>query len=228
VRVLLVEDERALARATQRGLTAQGLLTDIEHTGTDGLDAALTGAYDVIVLDLMLPGLNGYDVCKYLRAAGIWTPILVLSAKDGDYDQIDALELGADDYLTKPFSFPVLVARLRSLIRRQGVDREPVLSAGDLRLDPATRQVARGDLPLELTPREFGLLQFLMRNKGIVVTKLDILQNVWDAAHDGGDNAENLVEVYVGYLRRKVDQPFGTHSIQTVRGAGYRLVEDTA
>jgi two-component system OmpR family response regulator len=227
MRVLLVEDERALARAMQRGLTAQGLLTDVEHTGTDGLDAALTGSYDVIVLDLMLPGLNGYDVCKHLRAAGVWTPVLVLSAKDGDYDQIDALELGADDYLTKPFSFPVLVARLRSLIRRHGVDREPVLTAGDLRLDPATRQVTRGDDTLELTPREFGLLQFLLRNKGIVVTKLDILQNVWDSAHDGGENAENLVEVYVGYLRRKVDQPFDTHSIQTVRGAGYRIVEDT-
>ena len=226
MRVLLIEDERALARAMQRGLTAQGLLTEVEHTGTDGLDAALTGAYDVIVLDLMLPGLNGYDVCKQLRAAGIWTPVLVLSAKDGDYDQIDALELGADDYLTKPFSFPVLVARLRSLIRRQGIDREPVLSAGDLRLDPATRQVTRGDELLDLTPREFGLLQFLMRNKGIVVTKLDILQNVWDSAHDGGENAENLVEVYVGYLRRKIDQPFDTHCIQTVRGAGYRLVED--
>jgi two-component system OmpR family response regulator len=175
----------------------------------------------------MLPGLNGYDVCKQLRAAGIWTPVLVLSAKDGDYDKIDALELGADDYLTKPFSFPVLVARLRSLIRRQGIDREPVLSAGDLRLDPATRQVTRGDELLDLTPREFGLLQFLMRNKGIVVTKLDILQNVWDSAHDGGENAENLVEVYVGYLRRKIDQPFDTHCIQTVRGAGYRLVGDS-
>lgn len=226
MRVLVVEDGRALAGAVQRGLNAQGLLTDVAYDGPSGLDAALSGAYDVIVLDLMLPGMNGYEVCRQLRAAEVWTPVLVLSAKDGDYDQIDALELGADDYLTKPFSFPVLVARLRSLIRRQGVNRQPVLSAGDLRLDPATREVTRGMTPVELTPREFGLLQHLMRNKGIVVTKLDILQNVWDSQHDGTDVGENAVEVYVGYLRRKVDQPFDRSAIQTVRGAGYRVAAD--
>ncbi|MFT4262029.1 MAG: response regulator transcription factor [Nocardioides sp.] len=225
MRVLLVEDERALAGAVQRGLTAQGLLTDVQHDGVAGLDAAMAGTYDVVVLDLMLPGMNGYEVCRQLRAADVWTPILVLSAKDGDYDQIDALELGADDYLTKPFSFPVLVARLRSLMRRQGVGRHPVLSAGDLRLDPATREASRGSTPLDLTPREFGLLHYLLRNKGVVVTKLDILQNVWDVSHDGGESAENVVEVYVGYLRRKIDQPFGVRSIQTVRGAGYLLTD---
>jgi two-component system OmpR family response regulator len=223
MRVLLVEDERPLARAIQRGLEAEGLLTDIEYDGRAGADAGLTGGYDAIVLDIMLPGLNGYDVCKRLRAANIWTPVLMLSAKDGDYDQVDAFDLGADDYLIKPFSFPVLVARLRSLIRRGGVERPPVLTAGDLHLDPATRAVGRGSSVVELTPREYGLLHYLMRNKGMVVSKLDILQNVWDSHHEG---AENVVEVYVGYLRRKVDTPFGRNAIQTVRGAGYRVAGD--
>ncbi|MCW2798348.1 response regulator transcription factor [Nocardioides sp.] len=223
MRVLLVEDEQPLARAVQRGLEAEGLLTDIEHDGRAGVNAGLTRMYDAIVLDIMLPGLNGYDVCKQLRAANVWTPVLMLSAKDGDYDQVDAFDLGADDYLVKPFSFPVLVARLRSLIRRGGIERPPVLVAGDLHLDPATRAVGRGTEVLDLTPREYGLLHYLMRNKGMVVSKLDILQNVWDSHHEG---AENVVEVYVGYLRRKVDVPFGRHAIQTVRGAGYRVAGD--
>ena len=226
MRVLVVEDERPLARALKRGLDAEGLLTDLEHDGRAGADTALSGDYDVIVLDIMLPRLNGYDVCKELRAAGVWTPVLMLSAKDGDYDQVDAFDLGADDYLVKPFSFPLLVARLRSLIRRGGIDRPPVLTAGDLHLDPATRVVGRGSTTVELTPREYGLLHHLMRHRGMVVSKLDILQNVWDASHDGADAAENVVEVYVGYLRRKVDEPFGRHAIQTVRGAGYRLAGD--
>lgn len=223
MRVLLVEDERPLARAVQRGLTAEGLLTDVEHDGPSGLANALTGEYDVVVLDIMLPGLNGYDVCRRMREQNVWTPVMMLSAKDGDYDQVDAFDIGADDYMVKPFSFAVLVARLRSLVRRGVVERPPVLSAGDLHLDPATRVVGRGDVVLSLTPREFGLLHFLMRHKGLVVPKLDILQGVWDVHHDGADN---LVEVYVRYLRRKVDVPFGRHAIQTVRGAGYRLASD--
>jgi two-component system OmpR family response regulator len=151
---------------------------------------------------------------------------MMLSAKDGEYDQVDAFDLGADDYLVKPFAFPVLVARLRALIRRGGVARPPIITAGDLSLDPSTRQVCRGGVVIELTPREYGLLHFLMRHRGMVVSKLDILQNVWDSQHDGTDAGENAVEVYVGYLRRKVDQPFGRHAIQTVRGAGYRLAAD--
>jgi two-component system, OmpR family, response regulator len=226
VRVLLVEDERPLARAIKRGLDEQGLLTDVEHDGRAGLLSAQSRTYDVVVLDIMLPLLNGYDVCRQMREAGVWTPVLMLSAKDGDYDQVDAFDLGADDYLVKPFSFPILVARLRSLIRRGVVERPPTLTAGDLHLDPSTREVGRGEVTLDLTPREFGLLHFLMRNRGLVVSKLDILQAVWDVQHDGAENADNVVEVYVGYLRRKIDVPFDRKSIQTVRGSGYRLSID--
>ncbi len=223
MRALVVEDERTLARAIRRGLEADGMVTDVAHDGVSGFERAAEGAYDVIVLDIMLPGRNGYDVCRDLRRAGVWTPILMLSAKDGEYDEVDAFDLGADDYLTKPFSFPILVARLRALVRRGGIERPTVLAAGDLTLDPATREVHRGDVPIELTPREFALLHFLMRNRGAVVAKLDIVQSVWDLHHDGSDN---LVEVYVGYLRRKIDVPFDRQTIETVRGAGYRLRGD--
>ncbi len=226
MRVLLVEDAEAMALAVKRGLDAEGLLTDVAGDGRAGLDAALSGDYDAVVLDIMLPGLNGYDVCREMRAADLWTPVLMLSAKDGDYDQVDAFDLGADDYLVKPFSFPLLVARLRALIRRGGVARPAVLAAGDLVLDPATREVWRGGVEISLTPREYGLLHHLMRHKGMVVSKLDILQNVWDSQHDGTDAGENAVEVYVGYLRRKVDVPFGRNAVQTVRGAGYRVAAD--
>ena len=171
----------------------------------------------------MLPGRNGYDVCKELRAAQVWTPVLMLTAKDGEYDEVDAFDLGADDYLTKPFSFPVLVARLRALVRRGGVERPAVLRAGDLVLDPATREVHRGEEPVDLTAREFAVLHHLMRHKGMVVSKLDLLQSVWDLHHEGSDN---VVEVYIGYLRRKIDVPFGRQAIQTVRGSGYRLAGD--
>ena len=226
MRVLLVEDADAMAQAVKRGLDAEGLLTDVASDGRTGLDMAVSGAYDAVVLDIMLPRMNGYDVCRAMRVAEVWTPVLVLSAKDGEYDQLDAFDLGADDYLVKPFSFPLLVARLRALIRRGGVARPPTMVAGDLTLDPATREVRRGEELIDLTPREYGLLQFLMRHRGMVVSKLDILQNVWDSQHDGTDAGENAVEVYVGYLRRKVDHPFGRQAIQTVRGAGYRVAAD--
>jgi len=221
MRVLMVEDEVRLAETVRRGLVAEGFVVDVVHDGPEGLFAAQTRDYDVVVLDIMLPGLNGYDVCRQMRAAGLWTPVLMLTAKDGEYDQVDAFDLGADDYLTKPFSFVVLVARLRSLIRRGAPERPTLLTAGDLALDPATRRVRRGEAEVSLTPREFGLLQFLMRHRGEVVSKSEILQSVWDMNYDGDDN---VVEVYIGYLRRKIDQPFGRRSIQTVRGAGYRLV----
>jgi DNA-binding response OmpR family regulator len=220
VRVLLVEDEVRLAETVRRGLAAENFVVDVVHSGDEGLFNARVNTYDVVVLDIMLPGLNGYEVCRRMRAARIWTPVLMLTAKGGEYDQADALDLGADDYLTKPFSFLVLVARLRALIRRGAPERPAVLTAGDLSLDPATRTVRRGELAITLTPREFGLLHFLLRHRGDVVTKTDILESVWDANYEGNDN---VVEVYVGYLRRKIDQPFGRRSIETVRGMGYRL-----
>jgi two-component system OmpR family response regulator len=220
VRVLLVEDEVRLADNVRRGLTAEGFVVDVVHDGAEGLFRAQVDSYDVVVLDIMLPGLNGYEVCRRLRAAGVWSPVLMLTAKDGEYDQADALDLGADDYLTKPFSFLVLVARLRALIRRGAPVRPTVLEAGDLTLDPASRTVRRSGVELTLTPREFGVLHFLMRHRGDVVSKADILESVWDAHYEGD---ENVVEVYVSYLRRKIDQPFGRCAIETVRGAGYRL-----
>ena len=220
MRVLLVDDERTFARATARGLQADGMLVDVAHDGVSGLEMALTHQYDVVVLDIMLPGKNGYDVCREIRAAGIWTPVMMLSAKDGDFDQVDAFDLGADDYTVKPFSFPLLQARLRALVRRGGIERPTVLEAGDLALDPATREVTRDGTIISLTAREFGVLHYLMRHRGMAVSKLDILQAVWDLHHDGSDN---VVEVYVGYLRRKIDAPFDRRSIETVRGVGYRL-----
>lgn len=222
MRVLVVEDERRMAAALQRGLQAEGFAVDLAHDGVDGLHQARQGGYDVVVLDIMLPRLSGYNVCKQLRAEENWVPILMLSAKDGEYDMADGLDLGADDYLTKPFSYVVLVARLRALLRRDAGRRPAVLSAGDLTLDPARRKVARGDRQVELTPREFALLEYLMRRHDEVVSKAEILEHVWDTF----DTDPNVVEVYVGYLRRKVDAPFGRNALQTVRGAGYRLAGD--
>ncbi len=220
MRVLMVEDEVRLAKTVSRGLVAEGFVVDIVHDGAEGLLEAQSRDYDVIILDIMLPSLNGYDVCRTLRTSGVWAPVLMLTAKDGEYDQVDAFDLGADDYLTKPFSFVVLVARLRALVRRGAPARPTVLTIGDLSLDPGTRRVHRGETAIDLTPREFGLLHFLMRHHGQVVSKLEILQGVWDANYEGD---ENVVEVYIGYLRRKIDQPFGQQTIQTVRGAGYRM-----
>jgi DNA-binding response OmpR family regulator len=220
MRILLVEDEEELAGVVREGLTAEHIAVDVMHTGPDGLWAGTEHPYDVIVLDIMLPGLSGYEVCRQLRARKVWTPILMLTAKDGEYDQADALDLGADDYLTKPFSFVVLLARLRALVRRGAPERPTVLVAGDLSLDPARRRVMRAGQEVSLTPREFALLEFLMRRPGDVVSKRDIIDNVWDMNFDGDDN---IVEVYVSYLRKKVDQPYGRTAIETVRGAGYRL-----
>jgi DNA-binding response OmpR family regulator len=223
VRVLVVEDERRLAAAVKRGLEAEGFVVDLAHDGVTGLHLAREGAYDSVVLDIMLPGMSGYRVCQELRAAENWVPVLVLSAKDGEYDQADALDLGADDYLTKPFSYVVLAARLRALLRRGAAPRPAVLLCGDLSLDPAARVVRRGTASVALTAREFALLEFLMRRAGQVVAKSDLLAHVWEA-EDISDL--NVVEVYVGYLRRKIDVPFERHAVQTVRGAGYRLAAD--
>jgi two-component system OmpR family response regulator len=223
VKVLLIEDEVRLAEQVRRGLVGAGFAVDVVHNGTDGLWAAQEGAADVIVCDIMLPGLSGYEIVRRLRGAGVWTPVLVLTAKDGEYDEADAFDLGADDYLTKPFSLVVLVARLRALLRRGAPERPAVLSAGDLELDPASKQVRRGGVDVPMTPREFGVLEFLLRRKGQVVSKREILEAVWDP-HFEGD--ANVVEVYVGYLRRKIDTPFGRQAVVTVRGMGYRLDPD--
>jgi DNA-binding response OmpR family regulator len=223
MRVLVVEDEVRLAETVRRGLANEGFSVDVVHGGIDGLWAATEGAYDVVVLDIMLPGLNGYKVVEQLRSRGVWTPVLMLTAKDGEYDQADAFDLGADDYLTKPFSFIVLVARLRALIRRGAPERPAVLAAGDLTLDPARRRVERGGVQIALTPREFGLLEFLMHHRGDVMTKAEILDGVWDSAYEGD---HNVVEVYVRYLRLKIDAPFDRRAIETVRGVGYRLAAD--
>ncbi|MGO4204944.1 winged helix-turn-helix domain-containing protein [Rhodococcus sp. TAF43] len=224
MRILLVEDEVRLAETVRRGLVAEGFVVDVENNGLDGFEAAVSGDFDVVVLDIMLPGKHGYDIVRDLRRRGVWTPVLMLSAKDGEYDLADAFDLGADDYLTKPFSFVVLTARLRALVRRGAPERPAVLSAGGLELDPARRRVSRGETVLALTPREYSVLEFLMRRAGSVVSKREILQSVWDSNYDGDDN---IVEVYVGYLRRKVDGPFDAHTIATVRGAGYCLELDS-
>jgi two-component system, OmpR family, response regulator len=216
VRLLVVEDEVRLARALHRGLTAEGFVVDVVHDGPSGLRAARHGDYDAVVLDVMLPGMSGYDVVRTLRAEGVWAPVLMLSAKDGEYDQADGLDYGADDYLTKPFSFVVLLARLRALVRRRLPERPTVLSAGEVSLDPATHQVQVAQEPVALTPREYTVLEYFLRNPHRVVSKTELLDHVWDAAEDTDPNA---VEVYIGYLRRKL----GRNVLQTVRGVGYRL-----
>ncbi len=220
MRLLVVDDEVNLADALQRGLTAEGFSVDVAHDGEQGLWDATEQAYDLVVLDLMLPKLSGYRVIQRLRDRGVWTPILMLTAKDGEYDQADALDLGADDYLTKPFSFVVLVAHIRALLRRVVAERPMVLEVGDLTLDPVTRDVARRSRPIALTPREFALLEHLMRRAGEVVTKSELIDHVWDINFDG---PVNVVEVYIGYLRKKIDAPFGVRSLTTIRGFGYRL-----
>lgn len=223
MRVLVVDDERRLARSLKLGLEAEGFAVDVAHDGTDGLWRARENAYDAMVLDLMLPGINGYKVCETLRTEGNWTPILMLTAKDGEWDQVEGLDTGADDYLTKPFSFPVLVARLRAVARRGARERPTALEIGDLVVDTAARRVRRGDVEIGLTAREFAVLAFLARHQGDVLSKRQILDAVWDGDFEGDPN---IVEVYVRHLRNKVDRPFGREAIQTLRGAGYRLASD--
>ncbi len=223
--MLVVDDEVRLADGVRRGLEAEGWAVDVAHDGVDGLWHAREFGYDAIVLDLMMPGMSGWAVCGQLRAEENWTPVLMLTAKDGEWDQVEALDAGADDYVTKPFSHPVLVARIRALVRRGARERPSVLTVGDLAVDPAARTVARGTQRLDLTSREFAVLEFLARRAGQVCSKRDVIENVWDVDFDGDPN---IVEVYVGHLRRKVDRPFGRNSIETVRGAGYRLAADGA
>jgi DNA-binding response OmpR family regulator len=223
MKLLLVEDDKKIAAAVRRGLEAEGFGVDVALDGTDGLWMATEGTYDLVVLDIMLPGRNGFQICADLRDAGDWTPILMLTAKDGDLDEAEALDTGADDYLTKPFSFPVLVARVRALLRRAGSQPPAPVEVGDLRLDPGARRVWRGDTQIELTAREFDVVEFLVRRAGQVMSKPDILDGVWDFDFDGDPN---IVEVYIRRLRTRIDEPFDRHAIETVRGAGYRLADD--
>jgi len=225
MRLLLVEDEVTLAETVARGLTAEGFTVEVTHDGADGLWRAQEHPYAAIVLDLLLPGMNGFEVCRHLRAAGVWTPILVLTAKSGEWDEAEALDTGADDFLSKPFSFVVLVARLRALARRGSAPRAAMLTSGTLVLDPFTHACHRLGVEVRLTPREFAVLASLLRRDGGVVSKQEILDEVWGHEFTGDPN---IVEVYVRYLRRKLDGPFGLDTIETVRHVGYRMVHDAA
>jgi two-component system OmpR family response regulator len=224
MRVLVVEDEVRLARGLRIGLEREGSAVDVAVDGPEGVWFARENQYDVILLDLMLPVLNGHQVCQQLREDGNWTPILMLTARDGDLDQIEGLDAGADDYVAKPFNFEVLLARMRSLVRRGVTERPTRLVAGELTLDPASRTVDRAGEPIDLTAREFALLEFLMRQHGAVATKRQIMSNLWDFDFEGDSNT---VEVFIARLRKKVDKPFGTDDIQTARGIGYRIRSDT-
>jgi len=223
VRVLVVEDDRRLADALSGGLQEEGFAVDVAGDGELGVWMASSVSYDAIVLDIMLPKLNGYQVCARLREEGNWTPILMLTAKGGEFDEAEALDTGADDYIAKPFSYVVLLAHLRALVRRGGRERPSMLNVGDLSLDPAARLARRGARLLDLTSREFSVLEYLARRAGDVVSKSELLEHVWDFAYEGD---VNVVEVHVSNLRSKIDKPFRRRSIQTVRGAGYRLVPD--
>lgn len=221
MRILLVEDEVPLAQAIQRGLAQEGMVVDICHNGVDGLWLATENPYDVVVLDIMLPGHSGYTILERMRAAGVWTPVLMLTAKDGEYDEADAFDLGADDYLTKPFHFVVLMARLRALVRRGAPPERPVvIEAGALALDPVAKTVRVAGQEVALTAKQYALLHYLARHVGEPVSKAEILDNVWGSDFEG---SENIVEVYMRNLRRKIDIPFERHSLETLRGIGYRL-----
>jgi two-component system OmpR family response regulator len=223
MRALVVEDEVKMAALIRRGLVEEGYAADVARTGDEALWMARATRYDAIVLDLMLPGRDGLEVCRELRGNGVWSPILMLTARDGVEDRVNGLDSGADDYLTKPFSFAELLARLRALARRGVHERPAVLQVGSLRLDPATRRAWRGDTEIELSTKEFALLETFMRRAGEVLTRLELLEHAWDY---GYDNRSNVVDVYVRYLREKIDRPFGLDAIETVRGTGYRLRAD--
>lgn len=218
-----MEDDKRVAFAVKRGLQAEGFAVDVAMDGDNGLWMATENPYDAMILDISLPGLSGYQICDRLRETGVWTPILMLTAMEGADSEARALDTGADDFLSKPFSYMVLLARLRALLRRGSGERPAVLTVGDLRLDPATHCAWRGDTPVELTPRQFSLLEFLMRHPGEVMSKTSIREHVWDFAFEGDSN---IVEVYVGQLRRRIDEPFGLSTLQTVRLVGYRLAAD--
>jgi two-component system, OmpR family, response regulator len=223
MRVLIVEDEAKMAALLRRGLRREGIAADVADRGEDAVWMAGSTDYDVVVLDLMLPGIDGFEVCRRLRADGVRSPLLMLTARDAIRDRVAGLDGGADDYLTKPFSYAELLARIRALARRGPVERAPKLVAGDLELDPARRLVRRGEVPVELSAREFALLETFMRHPGQVLSRFDLLEHVWEG---GYENRSNVVDSYVRFLRRKIDRPFGTDSIETVRGAGYRLRDE--
>jgi two-component system, OmpR family, response regulator len=221
--VLIVEDELRMASLIRRGLVQEGLAADVAGTGEDALWMAEASDYDAIVLDVMLPGMSGFETCKHLRHQGVWTPVLMLTARDSIGDRVAGLDTGADDYLVKPFAFAELLARLRALTRRGERERPSVLEVGDLRLDPATHQVWRRGDEIHLSHREFSLLETFMRRPGEVLSRLHLLEHAWDFAYE---NRSNIVDVYIRHLRSKIDEPFGTRSLRTVRGAGYRLVAE--
>ena len=223
MRVLIVEDEVKMASLIRRGLREEGMAADVAVKGEDALWMAGSTSYDAIILDVMLPGINGFDACRRLREDGVWAPVLMLTARDGVEDRVAGLDGGADDYLTKPFSFAELLARLRALVRRGPVERPTVLTVGDLHLDPAARRVWRGDSDISLSAKEFALLETFMRRPGEVLDRLQLLEHAWDYNYE---NRSNVVDVYVRYLREKIDRPFAVESIETVRGAGYRLRAD--
>jgi two-component system, OmpR family, response regulator len=223
MRILVVEDDTRMAAAIRRGLRFEGLVVDVVTDGERALRAVRATDYDAIVLDVMMPGIDGFETCRRLRQDAVWAPVLMLTARDAVEDRVRGLDGGADDYLTKPFSLAELTARLRALVRRGPLERPTVLEAGDLRVDPATREVRRGDTEIELSAREFGLLETLMRRPGHVFTQMQLLESAWDL---GYEQRSNVVEVYIGYLRQKIDRPFGASSIETVRGVGYRLRKD--